>query len=207
MVKTSPVFLPTATANCYYQLLLPTATGNFFYLSGEKEKIFRGKDFFFTPPYSFFAFAKQSFDMDFNQIQELIRMMSKYKLSEFSLKEGDFKLVIRNQAPAEGGVAVPVVVQAPPQAMPAPPPPPAPRPFCGCSAPGAAFCGRCRGCGSHCPGPHSARCLCGGHFRCGNFRCRGSGCGALCHSGFACWHGALLPLPWPRPAAFWPRSG
>jgi acetyl-CoA carboxylase biotin carboxyl carrier protein len=65
--------------------------------------------------------------MDFNQIQELIRMMSKYKLSEFSLKEGDFKLVIRNQVPAEGGVAVPVVVQAPPQAVPAPPPPaPAP---------------------------------------------------------------------------------
>lgn len=35
--------------------------------------------------------------MDFNQIQELIRMVSKHKLSEFSLKEGDFKLVIRNQ--------------------------------------------------------------------------------------------------------------
>ena len=33
-----------------------------------------------------------------------------------------------------------------------------------------------------------------------------SRCGALCHSGFACWHGGLLPLPWPRPAAFWPRS-
>jgi len=49
--------------------------------------------------------------MDFNQIQELIRMMSKYKLSEFSLKEGDFKLVIRNHTATEGGsVATPVVV-------------------------------------------------------------------------------------------------
>jgi len=38
--------------------------------------------------------------MDFNQIQELIRMVSKHKLSEFILKEGDLKLVIRNQGVA-----------------------------------------------------------------------------------------------------------
>jgi acetyl-CoA carboxylase biotin carboxyl carrier protein len=35
--------------------------------------------------------------MDFNQIQELIRMVSKHKLSELILKEGDFKIEIRNQ--------------------------------------------------------------------------------------------------------------
>ena len=74
--------------------------------------------------------------MDFNQIQELIRMMSKYKLSEFSLKEGDFKLIIRNQVATEGTVATPVVVpvQQPvvavapaPAAAPAPAPAPAPK--------------------------------------------------------------------------------
>ena len=53
--------------------------------------------------------------MDFNQIQELIRMVSKHKLSEFSLKEGDFKLVIRNQVATTETVvsAAPIVVQAP----------------------------------------------------------------------------------------------
>lgn len=52
-------------------------------------------------------------------------MMSKYKLSEFTLKEGDFKLVIRNQ-PAEGSAhAVPVVV---PVQQPAAPVAPAPAP-------------------------------------------------------------------------------
>ncbi len=29
--------------------------------------------------------------------QEIIRMVSKHKLTDFTLKEGDFKLVIRNQ--------------------------------------------------------------------------------------------------------------
>lgn len=72
--------------------------------------------------------------MDFNQIQELIRMVSKHKLSEFILKEGDFKLVIRNQV-AEGAVPAPVVVpvQQPvvsvaPAAMPMPAPAAAPPP-------------------------------------------------------------------------------
>lgn len=74
--------------------------------------------------------------MDFNQIQELIRMVSKHKISEFSLKEGDFKLVIRNQGSSTEGVA-PVVVAAPqpvmtmPMAAPAPaatPAAPAPAP-------------------------------------------------------------------------------
>jgi acetyl-CoA carboxylase biotin carboxyl carrier protein len=67
--------------------------------------------------------------MDFNQIQELIRMMCKYKLSEFTLKEGDFKLVIRNQAAAESSVAAPPVivpVQQPVAAVAPPPVAPAP---------------------------------------------------------------------------------
>ncbi len=55
--------------------------------------------------------------MDFNQIQELIRMVSKHKLSEFSLKEGDFKLVIRNQV-----AGTETVVSAAPVAVPAPQP-------------------------------------------------------------------------------------
>lgn len=63
--------------------------------------------------------------MDFNQIQELIRMVSKHKLAEFILKEGDFKLVIRNQsgtevAPVVLPAAQPVVTIAPPVAAPAP---------------------------------------------------------------------------------------
>lgn len=50
--------------------------------------------------------------MDFNQIQEIIRMVSKHKLSEFILKEGEFKLVVRNQGSAvESHAAVPVMVQ------------------------------------------------------------------------------------------------
>ncbi|HRI60355.1 MAG TPA: acetyl-CoA carboxylase biotin carboxyl carrier protein [Saprospiraceae bacterium] len=79
--------------------------------------------------------------MDFNQIQELIRMMSKYKLSEFSLKEGDFKLVIRNHVAGEGGAATaPVVipVQQPVVAAAVPAPVAAPAP----AAPAAAASGR-----------------------------------------------------------------
>lgn len=47
--------------------------------------------------------------MDFNQIQEIIRMVSKHKLTEFILKEGDFKLVVRNQPAGEGG-GTPIIV-------------------------------------------------------------------------------------------------
>jgi len=63
--------------------------------------------------------------MDFNQVQELIRMVSKHKLTEFILKEGDFKLVIRNQpssdaaAPVMMPAAPPVVTIAPPVTAPA----------------------------------------------------------------------------------------
>lgn len=69
--------------------------------------------------------------MDFNQIQELIRLVSKYKIAEFSLKEGDTKLTIRNQtAPAEA-VAAPapqVIMSAPPPVVAVAPPAPAPAP-------------------------------------------------------------------------------
>ena len=58
--------------------------------------------------------------MDFSQIQELIRMVSKHKLSEFSLKEGDFKLVIRNQSGQEGVAPTVVHTVAAPVAAPAP---------------------------------------------------------------------------------------
>lgn len=50
--------------------------------------------------------------MDFTQIQELIRMVSKHKLAEFILKEGDFKLIIRNQGNAEPSAVAPVVIPA-----------------------------------------------------------------------------------------------
>jgi acetyl-CoA carboxylase biotin carboxyl carrier protein len=54
--------------------------------------------------------------MDFSQIQEIIRMVSKYKLSEIILKEGEFELVVRNQSSANeySGVA-PMMVQPQPQ--------------------------------------------------------------------------------------------
>ena len=50
--------------------------------------------------------------MEINQIQELIRMVSKAKLSELILKEGDFKLIIRTQSSKEAGAAAPVVIPA-----------------------------------------------------------------------------------------------
>jgi acetyl-CoA carboxylase biotin carboxyl carrier protein len=67
--------------------------------------------------------------MNFNEIQEIIRMVSKHKLSEFILKEGEFKLVIRNQSAQENAAASnvvipvqqPVVAVAPQYAAPAQP--------------------------------------------------------------------------------------
>ena len=60
--------------------------------------------------------------MDFNQIQELIRMVGKHKISEFSLREGDFRLVIRSQSAASEAAAAPMVVYQPaPTAAPAAP--------------------------------------------------------------------------------------
>ena len=69
--------------------------------------------------------------MDFNQIQEIIRMVSKHKLSEFILKEGEFKLVVRNQGTGNEIIhTAPVVVQAAPapvQTVAAPVAAPAPK--------------------------------------------------------------------------------
>ena len=66
--------------------------------------------------------------MDINQIQELIRLVSKSKVTEFILKEGDFKLIIRNQTNAESAAAPAVAFPPPPpmMTMSAPPPPPPP---------------------------------------------------------------------------------
>ena len=79
--------------------------------------------------------------MDFNQIQELIRMVSKHKLSEFTLKEGDFKLVIRNQ-PVGGesyiSVAPAMPVQQPLAPAPAAPAQPAKTETAAAPAPAAA---------------------------------------------------------------------
>jgi acetyl-CoA carboxylase biotin carboxyl carrier protein len=67
--------------------------------------------------------------MDFNQIQELIRLVTKNKLSTFYLQEGDFKIIIRNQqstAPIEPA-ATQITYPAPvPTAVAAVSPPPAP---------------------------------------------------------------------------------
>ncbi len=58
--------------------------------------------------------------MDFNQIQELIRMVSKHKISEFILKDGEFKLEIRNNTGNENtGVPMVMPMQQPMMAMPA----------------------------------------------------------------------------------------
>lgn len=64
--------------------------------------------------------------MDFSQIQEIIRMVSKHKISEFTLKEGEFKLTIRTQVPhdnAQTSVVVPMqqpMVTMSPVVQPAP---------------------------------------------------------------------------------------
>ena len=64
--------------------------------------------------------------MDFSQIQELIRMVSKHKLSEFNLKEGDFRLIIRNQTSQENAAPTVVHTFAPPPASVAIQPPASP---------------------------------------------------------------------------------
>jgi acetyl-CoA carboxylase biotin carboxyl carrier protein len=63
--------------------------------------------------------------MDFNQIQELIRLITKQKITEFVLKDGEFKLEIRQGGTStEGAAPAPqqVMMPAAPQivAMPAP---------------------------------------------------------------------------------------
>lgn len=68
--------------------------------------------------------------MDFNQIQELIRMVSKHKLTEFILEDGEFKIVIRNQETPDSVAATPVVIPAAtPMVTVAPPVAAIPAPF------------------------------------------------------------------------------
>lgn len=84
--------------------------------------------------------------MDFNQIQELVKLVSKSKLSEFILKEGDFKLVIRSNggsthhevstAPAQ--IVVPAAPTFLPVAAPVPAPAPASEPAPAAEKPAAA---------------------------------------------------------------------
>lgn len=74
--------------------------------------------------------------MDFNQVQELIRLVSKHKLAEFILKEGDFKLIIRNQG--SNDIPAQVVMPAPAQPMVTMAPPPAAAPARQEAAPAAA---------------------------------------------------------------------
>ena len=76
--------------------------------------------------------------MDFNQIQEIIKLVSKLKLSEFEVKDGEFKLTIKNQGVASKdknqGAQQQVIVPAPQPMVPMTPPvaqtpaPPAPAP-------------------------------------------------------------------------------
>lgn len=69
------------------------------------------KQFFFTPFY-IWPTSKTNFGMDFNQIQELMRLVSKHKLAEFIFKEGDVKIIIRNQSSGETAATTPVVIPA-----------------------------------------------------------------------------------------------
>jgi len=63
--------------------------------------------------------------MDFNQIQELLRLVNRLKLSEFKLEDGEFKLVIKNRHDSDNAVAhvtTPTVVTTPTPTAPAPAP-------------------------------------------------------------------------------------
>lgn len=71
--------------------------------------------------------------MTFKEIQELIRLVGKSKLSEFRMKDGDFELTIRSDSYKKISNAAPVptsVIQAAPSIMPmaAPAPVAAPTP-------------------------------------------------------------------------------
>ena len=59
--------------------------------------------------------------MEYKQIQELIKTINKSNISELSIEEGEFKIVIKQElaAPAQY-VSMPMQQQAPQQAAPAP---------------------------------------------------------------------------------------
>ena len=70
--------------------------------------------------------------MEYKQIQELIKTINKSNISELSIEEGEFKIVIKQElaAPAQyvsmPQVSMPMQQQAPQQATPAPQPAAAP---------------------------------------------------------------------------------
>jgi acetyl-CoA carboxylase biotin carboxyl carrier protein len=96
--------------------------------TGQEQKNFIPKRFSLQPVTYLLFHTKQSNSMDFSQIQEIIRMVSKHKLSEFILKEGEFKLVVRNQplaseSHAPAPVATPIQTAFAPVAVPVAPAP------------------------------------------------------------------------------------
>jgi acetyl-CoA carboxylase biotin carboxyl carrier protein len=63
--------------------------------------------------------------MNFKEIQELIRLVSKSDLAEFKMKEADFELTIKTGKSVKSGEGMPVSYHLPPPPMPvlhAPPP-------------------------------------------------------------------------------------
>lgn len=60
--------------------------------------------------------------MDFKEIQELVKLVSKLGLGEVTVKEGDFKITVKGYSAEMPHAVAPVA--HPMMAMPAPPPPP-----------------------------------------------------------------------------------
>ena len=61
--------------------------------------------------------------MTFKEVQDLIKLVTKSKLSEFKMEEGDFKVSIRTEHYQKGSSAAPQIVSVPAAAMPAVPQP------------------------------------------------------------------------------------
>jgi acetyl-CoA carboxylase biotin carboxyl carrier protein len=56
--------------------------------------------------------------MDFNEIQELIKLINKSNLSEFRMKNGDFKITIRTDKFVKGKHQAPIMLSQPMAAQP-----------------------------------------------------------------------------------------
>ena len=63
--------------------------------------------------------------MTFKEIQELIKLVSKSKLNEFKVKDGDFEMIIRSESYSKGSNNTPII-QAAPSILPMAPPAVAP---------------------------------------------------------------------------------
>jgi acetyl-CoA carboxylase biotin carboxyl carrier protein len=83
----------------------------FEYFEGQSNLYYSKTSFLYSLKQSEYHDNQLAYYMDFNQIQELIRMLSKHKISEFSLEEGEFKLAIRTQTNVVESAA-PVVIAA-----------------------------------------------------------------------------------------------